>query len=105
MRQLPKLIFVLLTFVVLLTPRLAAQAQEAAYDIVIRGAKIVDGTGNPWYFGDVATRKDKIVAVGRVPNLPANREIQAKGLVVAPGFIDMHSHSDFTLLEDGNAQS
>lgn len=102
MRQLPKLIL-LLTLVFL--PFVAVKGQEAAYDIVIRGAKIVDGTGNPWYLGDVATRKDKIVAVGRVPNLPANREIVAKGLIVAPGFIDMHSHSDFTLLEDGNAQS
>jgi N-acyl-D-aspartate/D-glutamate deacylase len=75
------------------------------YDLVIRNGKIVDGTGNPWTYGDVAIRGDRIVAVGRVPPGPAKREIDAKGLIVAPGFIDMHSHSDFLLLEDGTAQS
>src|SRR5205085_636118 len=63
------------------------------------------GTGNPWFAGDVAVRGDRIVAVGRVPAGAARREIDAKGLVVAPGFIDIHSHSDFLLLEDGNAPS
>jgi N-acyl-D-aspartate/D-glutamate deacylase len=66
---------------------------------------VVDGTGNPWFRGDVAIRGDRIVAVGRVPAGPARREIDARRLVVAPGFIDMHSHSDFLLLEDGDAQS
>jgi N-acyl-D-aspartate/D-glutamate deacylase len=80
-------------------------AEEAPYDLVIRNGKIVDGSGNPWSVGDVAIRGDRIVAVGRVPPATARREIDAKGLVVAPGFIDMHSHSDYTLLEDGDAQS
>ena len=75
------------------------------YDLVLRNGRIVDGTGNPWYVGDVAIRGDRIVAVGRVPEGPAKREIDVKGLVVAPGFIDMHSHSDFLLLEDGTAPS
>jgi N-acyl-D-amino-acid deacylase len=78
-------------------------AQEP-YDLVIRRAKLVDGTGNPWVYADVAVRGDKVVAVGRV-NGPAKRELDAKGLVVAPGFIDIHSHSDTLLLEDGNAPS
>jgi N-acyl-D-amino-acid deacylase len=80
-------------------------AQESSYDVIIRNGKIVDGTGNPWYFGDVAIRGDKIVAVERAVAGTAKREIDAKGLVVAPGFIDMHSHSDFLLFEDGNAPS
>src|SRR5205807_6619084 len=80
-------------------------AAEAPYDLVIRNGKIVDGSGNPWFFGDLAVRGDQIVAVGRIPDAPAKRTLDAKGLVVAPGFIDMHSHSDFLLLEDGNAQS
>jgi N-acyl-D-aspartate/D-glutamate deacylase len=80
-------------------------AAENEFDLVIRNGKIVDGTGNPWFVGDVAIRGDKIVAVGRIPETEANKEIDAEGLVIAPGFIDMHSHSDFLLLEDGNAQS
>jgi N-acyl-D-aspartate/D-glutamate deacylase len=75
------------------------------YDVVIRGGRIVDGTGNPWFVGDVGVREGRIVAVGRVPGGEARREIDAAGLVVAPGFIDMHSHSDFLLFEDGLAQS
>ncbi len=75
------------------------------YDLVIRNGKIVDGTGNPWFFGDVAIKGDKIAAIGRIAPQAGGREIDAMGLIVAPGFIDMHSHSDFTILEDGNAQS
>jgi N-acyl-D-aspartate/D-glutamate deacylase len=95
------------TFAVLslaLAPNLPA-TEPARYDLLIRHGKIVDGTGNPWYDGDLAIREGRIVAVGRVPAAAARHTIDAKGLVVAPGFIDMHSHSDWVLLEDGDAQS
>lgn len=82
----------------------AAKA-EPSYDLVIRDGKVVDGTGNPWFYADVAVNGDRIAAVGRIPAGAGRREIDAKNLVVAPGFIDIHSHSDFLLLEDGNAQS
>src|SRR5262245_21579968 len=84
----------------------AADAQDAEpeYDLVLRNGRIVDGTGNPWFRGDVAVRGDRIVAVGRVSGA-GRREIDAKGLVIAPGFVDMHSHSDFLLLEEGNGES
>lgn len=82
-----------------------AIAQVPNYDLVLRNARIVDGTGNPWYHGDVAIRGDRLVAVGRVPTGMAKRMVDVKGLVVAPGFIDVHSHSDTLLLEDGLAQS
>jgi N-acyl-D-aspartate/D-glutamate deacylase len=87
------------------TAATALPADEAPYDLVIVNGKIVDGTGNSWFLGDVAIRKDRIVAIGHVPKATAKRTIDAKGLVVAPGFIDMHSHSDYLLLEDGDAQS
>jgi N-acyl-D-amino-acid deacylase len=81
-------------------------ADEAPYDLVIRGGRVVDGTGNPWFYADVAVRGDRIAAVGRLgPETKAKREIDARGLVVAPGFIDMHSHSDSLLLKDGSAPS
>src|SRR5262249_25308574 len=75
------------------------------YDLVLRNGKIVDGTGNPWYRADLAVRGKKIAALGKIPVGAGRKEIDAKGLVGAPGFIDMHSHSDYVLLEDGHAHS
>lgn len=79
--------------------------QTTTFDILIRGGRIVDGTGNPWFYGDVGIRGDQIVAVGRLADADATRVIDATGLVVAPGFIDLHTHSDNALLNDGDAQS
>src|SRR5262245_30257847 len=79
-----------------------AAAQE--FDLVIRNGRIIDGSGNPWFHGDVAVKGDRIAALGRIAG-DARRTLDATGLVVAPGFIDIHSHSDWTLLEDGDAQS
>ncbi len=81
------------------------QGQQPALDLIIRGGHIVDGTGNPWVAGDVGIRGDRITAVGTLAGATARREIDARGLVVAPGFIDMHTHSDQPLLDDGNAES
>ena len=80
-------------------------AAEPTCDLVIRNGRVVDGSGNPWVYADVAITGDRILAVGKVPDGAGKREIDARGLVVAPGFIDMHSHSDMLLLEDGYAQS
>jgi N-acyl-D-amino-acid deacylase len=87
----------------LLTIATTAFAREPAFDLVIRNGRIVDGTGNPWFKGDLAIRGDRIVALGAIPaEVPAKRSIDASGLVVAPGFVDAHSHSDWTLFEDGD---
>jgi N-acyl-D-amino-acid deacylase len=83
-----------------------AQAQEPPYDLVIRNGRIVDGTGNPWTRSDLAIRGERIAAIGRIPaEAVAKRSIDASGLIVAPGFIDAHSHSDWTLFENGDAPS
>lgn len=87
----------------LLSIVLLVQGDGLAFDLVIRGGRIVDGTGNPWYRGDVAIKGDRIVAVGDVPGVKGAREIEVRGMVVAPGFIDIHSHSDWVLFEDGGA--
>src|SRR3954470_20017523 len=76
------------------------------YDILITNARIVDGTGNPWYRGAVATRGDRIAYVGpAIPGLAATRTIDAHDQVVAPGFIDMLGHSEFELLRGPHAIS
>jgi len=81
---------------------LALTAQD--YDVVFRQGTIADGSGSPVFTGDVAIRNGRIAALGRI-NGKGRREINAKGLVVAPGFIDMHNHSDDSLLVDGGAES
>ena len=64
------------------------------YDVIIRGGRVIDGTGNDWFRADIAIDGDRIVRIGRLPNATAAREIDATGLYVSPGFIDLHSHSD-----------
>ena len=80
-------------------------AEEPQYDLLIVNGRIVDGTGSPWFAGSVAVKDGKIAGVGRLPGATARQVIDAKGLVVSPGFIDLHTHSDYTLLVDGKAQS
>ena len=76
------------------------------YDVLITNARIVDGTGNPWYRGSVATIGDRIAYVGpSIPGLTARRVIDARDQVVAPGFIDMLGHSEFSILRGPHAIS
>src|SRR5687767_4437855 len=68
-------------------------AQQPAFDLVIRNARIVDGTGAPWYRGDVGIRGDTIVAMAAALEPGGARAIDASDQVVAPGFIDIHTHA------------
>ena len=68
-------------------------AQDEPFDLLIRGGRVVDGTGNPWVRADVAVRGDRIARIGHLPDAGADRVIDADGLVVAPGFIDPHTHA------------
>ena len=74
------------------------------YDILILNGKIVNGMGNPWYRGDVAIVKDKILRIGRLGKEKAQKVIDAEGCVVSPGFIDGHSHSDLFILANPSAE-
>ena len=68
------------------------------FDVVIVNGRVVDGTGSPWYAADVGIRSGRIAAIGRLADAPATRRIDAHGLVVAPGFIDMLGQSELTAL-------
>jgi N-acyl-D-amino-acid deacylase len=75
----------------------------ATIDVLIRGAKVVDGTGNPWFYGDVAIGGDRILEVAppqRIPAEAAREVVDAAGMVVCPGFIDILSHSHLPLMYD-----
>src|SRR3954453_4711134 len=89
----------------LLSTLLPALATAQSYDVLIRHGRIADGTGNPSFIGDVAILNGSIAAIGNLPEARAQRVIDAAGLVVAPGFIDIHNHSDYTIIADGDAQS
>src|SRR5262245_18082889 len=82
----------------------AAPPPQRPIDLHITNARIVDGTGGPAIAGSVAVLDGRIAAAGAVTGAAA-RTIDAGGHVVAPGFIDPHSHSDYALLRDGNAES
>lgn len=90
-------------------PAVQTAPASAPYDVVITGGRIVDGSGNPWVYGDVAVTGDRIATVappGALANAPARSRIDAHGLVVAPGFIDIQAQSyDAHLIGDGRVIS
>ena len=80
-----------LALAALLAPA-SIQSQGPFFDLVLRGGRVVDGTGSPWFVADVGIRGDAIVAVGPRLDAAGARVVDAQGMVVAPGFVDVHSH-------------
>ena len=74
------------------TVQSGSRAPDPSYDLVITNARIVDGSGNPWFRADVGVRDGKIVRIGRIKSPEARQTIDAKGQILAPGFIDVHTH-------------
>ena len=91
--------------VTLLALLLPSFGNSQDYDLIIRGGKVVDGSGNPWYNADIAIKNDRIAEIGQLSNHEAKRVIDAHGLVVAPGFIDPHTHALRGIFEVPNAES
>ena len=82
----------LLGLLVFLALSVQAQMPSQTADILIKNAKILDGTGNSWFYGDIAIGSGKIIQIGRLSSWSAKKVIDATGLVAAPGFIDVHTH-------------
>lgn len=96
------------SFVALLALSLFATCsygQQRTFDFLFTGAHIVDGTGAPWFVGDIGIVGDRIAAMGDLHDASAKQRINASGLVVAPGFIDVQGQSEFNLLVDNRAAS
>lgn len=97
-------------FILILADGKSVRAQSPAvrhpeYDVIIRNGHIIDGTGSPWYSGDIAIRDGRIAAIGDLSHSQATRTIDAAGRVVAPGFIDMLGQSETTILADAHVPS
>ena len=84
---------VLVLLVLVLTTTSAAAQRAQSFDLILRGGRVIDGTGNPWVRADVGLRGDRITRIGDLTDAVARRDIDATGLVVAPGFIDPHTHA------------
>src|SRR6202007_2389128 len=88
----------LLAFLCVVSPCFAQQPQS--FDLIITNGHIIDGTGSPWYSGDVGIRDGRVATIGNLSDARATRSIDAQGMIVAPGFIDMLGQSEWTILVD-----
>lgn len=95
----------LITLLGFLLASVAGHAQPINYDFVITGARIVDGTGAPWFVGDIGVVGDRIAAIGDLHGASAAKRIDGTGLVASPGFIDVQGQSEFNVLVDNRAAS
>jgi N-acyl-D-amino-acid deacylase len=86
-------------------PPAGAQPVNSRFDVVITGGRITDGTGSPWYYADLGIKDGSIVAIGKLDPNTAARHLDATGHVVAPGFIDIHTHARRGIFQDPAAQN
>src|SRR5262250_2144208 len=109
MRPLGSSLTALLSLFLLSPPAAPGLAQnpraDAGYDVVIANGRIVDGSGNPWFYADLAIKNGYIAKIGKIDPKAGKRVIDATGMVVTPGFIDLHTHTDNPILADGNGES
>jgi len=96
-----------LLFLTTVTPASFGEPSGAGvrYDVVVVNGKVIDGSGNPWFAADVAVNNGRIVKIGKVDPKLGKKVIDAKGMIVTPGFIDLHTHTDMPAIADGNAES
>ena len=99
-KSMKRFLYIVLLAIVIAAMSPALLAQSAAYDLVIINGHIIDGTGSPWYSGDIGIRDGKVAAIGNLTATARKRTIDAAGKVIAPGFIDMLGQSEFTILVD-----
>lgn len=92
-----------LLLLIFLVPGILAAQSKA--DILILNGKMIDGTGNSWYYGDIAVKEGKIIAIGKLTNYTAPKVIDAKKLIVAPGFIDVHGHIESGIFDQPTADN
>lgn len=98
-------LFSYIALIAFLSAATASPGQERNYDFVISGARLIDGTGAPWTYGDVGIIGDRIAAIGDLHDATTKKRIDAAGLVASPGFIDVQGQSEFNVLVDNRAAS
>jgi N-acyl-D-amino-acid deacylase len=96
-----KRLALLLTAAAAASAGFASAQSPPAFDLLIQGGRVLDGTGNPWFPADIGVRDGRIVAIGTLNGAKAARVVDASGKYVAPGFIDLHSHADDGSRPDG----
>ena len=109
MNRLPSILSYLLVIICCgcspVAPGSESTETNSPFDVIITGGRVVDGTGTPWFRADIGLRDGHIAAIGQLADAEAATKIDAIGLVVAPGFIDMLGQSEFNILVDGRAAS
>lgn len=93
-------LFAILALTTSLSPSPSSAAERERYDLLLRGGRVVDGTGAPWYNADVAIKGGRVAAIGRLKEVDAARTLDVSGLIVAPGFIDMMGQTGASFLKD-----